>query len=117
MILPMRIFRLTAVVVTLACVSCSSGKRFYPVRGKVLVNGKPAEGVTVVFHPQDDNDPKPVQPSAITAADGSFSLRGFIVQQRELKEGAPAGKYLVTCIWYPPDLEKYIGMEILPDRL
>ena len=61
--------------------------------------------------------PKPVQPSAIVRADGSFELRSYLVQERVVKEGAPAGQYLVTCTWYPPDLEKYLGMEKLPDKL
>jgi len=105
------------VLATLCCVSCSSGTPCYPVRGKVFVNGKAAEGVTVVFHPIDDPDPNPVQPSAVVSADGSFALRSYFVKDRVLKDGAPAGKYRVTCVWYPADLQKYLAQEKLPDKL
>src|SRR5262249_15204174 len=108
---------LVSALLVLCCSSCQGGKRFYPVRGKVFANGKPAEGVTIILHPLDDPGPKPVQPSAVVQADGSFELKSFLVDQRVLKDGAPAGQYAVTCTWYPPDLEKYIGMENLPDRL
>jgi hypothetical protein len=81
------------------------------------VGGKPAEGVTVVLHSLDSPDPKPVQPSAVVQVDGSFELRSYLVPQRALKEGAPAGKYRVTCTWYPTDLQNYLGMENLPDKL
>ena len=86
------------------CVSCGGGKRFHPVRGKVFADGKPAEGVMVVLHPADDADPQPVQPTGVVGADGSFELRTYVVQDRVVKEGAPAGQYRVTCTWYPPDL-------------
>jgi hypothetical protein len=108
---------LAAGLVALCCPACQRGKRFYPVRGQVLADGKPAKGVMVIFHPLDDPDPHPVQPSAVVQEDGSFALRSYLVGQRVLKEGAPAGQYLVTCTWYPPDLEKYLGMENLPDKL
>jgi hypothetical protein len=102
----------------LCCSSCQGGKRFYPVRGRVLVNGQPAAGVSIVFYPVDDPDPKPVTPSAIVQADGSFELKSFVVQERVLKDGAPAGTYQVSCVWYPPDLQKYLNAgAALPDRL
>jgi hypothetical protein len=108
---------LASVLIVLCCSSCQKSRPFYPVHGHVFANGKPAAGVTIILHPLDNSDPQPVQPSAIVEADGSFVLRSYLVQQRLLKEGAPAGQYLVTCIWYPPDLEKYLGTEILPDKL
>jgi hypothetical protein len=83
----------------------------------VFADGKPAEGVMVIFHPLDDPDPQPVQPSAVVQPDGSFELRSYLVQQRALKEGAPAGKYAVTGTWYPADLQNHLGKENLPDKL
>jgi hypothetical protein len=105
-----------SVLVALCGSSCQGGKRFYPVHGRVFADGKPAEGVTVILHPVNDPDPKPVQPSAVVRADGSFELNSFLLEQRVLKEGAPAGQYLVTCTWYPPDLQNYLGREVLPDK-
>lgn len=106
---------LTAIV-ALCCSSCGYGKRFYPVTGKVLVDGKPAEGLTVVFHPATETEP-PLQPTAIVGSDGSFTLQSWLVEERELKQGAPAGEYRVSCVWYPPDVEKYLANAVLPDRL
>jgi hypothetical protein len=98
--------------------SCSGGKRFYPVRGHVSVNGKPAEGVSVVFYLVDDPDKRPIQPSAIVQANGSFELKSFVLDDRTLKDGAPPGQYQVSCVWYPPDLAKYVNAMLpLPDRL
>ena len=96
--------------------SCNSGPRFYPVRGHVFVNGKPAEGVLVIFHP-DGPDGCAVQPSGHVRADGSYELRTFLVKERVTKDGAIAGSYRVTCTWYPEDLQKYLGNEHLPDKL
>jgi hypothetical protein len=104
-------------LIVLCCASCRKGKSFYPVRGQVFADGKPAQGVTVIFHPEDEADPDPVQPSAVVAADGSYVLRSYVVQERKLREGAPAGRYRVTCTWYPPDLQNYLGNENLPDKL
>jgi hypothetical protein len=108
---------LIPVLIALCCSSCQRGKQFYPVRGHVFANGKPAEGVMIVLHPLDDPDPEPVQPTAIVGADGSFTLKSYLVRERVLKDGAPAGKYVVTCTWYPPNLQDYLGMENLPDKL
>ncbi len=45
---------------------CQRGKAFYPVKGQAFVDGKPAAGVTIVFHPLESTDP-PLLPSAIVA--------------------------------------------------
>jgi hypothetical protein len=72
---------LLPVLLALFCSSCQRGKAFYPVSGHVFADGKSAAGVTVVFHPVDDTDPQPVQPSAVVGADGSFVLRSFLVDK------------------------------------
>jgi len=105
-------------LVALGSSSCGGGKRFYPVHGRVTVNGKPAEGVSIVLYLVDDTDRRPIQPSAIVQADGSFELKTFVLDDRTLKDGAPAGQYQVSCVWYPPDLQKYVNAMLpLPDRL
>jgi hypothetical protein len=110
---------ITAIAVAAVCTtSCNRGKQFYPVHGKLLVNGKPAEGVNIVLYLIDDQDAKPLQPSASVQADGTFEVKTYIVQDRCVKEGAPAGKYQVSCVWYPADLQKYLNAgAALPDRL
>jgi hypothetical protein len=108
---------LVAIAVVSLFSSCSSGPRFHPVRGQVFVNGKPAEGVLVVFNPDGPTN-SAGQPSGHVRADGSFELRTYVVRDRITKDGALAGAYLVTCVWYPEDLHNYIGkMEQLPDKL
>lgn len=101
----------------LACAACGGGKRFYPVHGSVLVNGKPAEGVTVIFSMVDDPDPEPARPTGGTQADGSFKLSTYLTKERVVKTGAPAGKYVVTCFWLPPEAAKVGAGRDVPDKL
>jgi hypothetical protein len=66
----------------------------YPVRGKVLFDGKPAAGAEVRFNPLRPAEKKEFYPVAKVEADGSFTLTTF-----ENKDGAPPGEYLVTIRW------------------
>ena len=100
----------------LCCSSCQGGQRFYPVRGTVLANGKPAYGVLIALHPEDDTGPKALRPSATVRADGSFEMKTYLHAEQAVKDGAPAGKYVVTCVWWPLDRSGY-GAENLPDKL
>ncbi|HET6572494.1 MAG TPA: hypothetical protein VFG68_02750 [Fimbriiglobus sp.] len=80
----------------LLAASCGdSGPTLYPVNGKVLVNGQPAEGAMVVLHPADPKAPKP---SGTAGPDGSFTLF-----THPHGDGSPAGDYAVIVTWYPPD--------------
>jgi hypothetical protein len=73
----------------------------YPVRGQVFVNGLPAEGAFVVFHPEyDPADPDHPRPRAKVRPDGSFALWTY-----ETDDGAPAGTYVVTVVWAPGEFE------------
>jgi hypothetical protein len=100
-------------VLALCCASCQQEKQFYPVRGQVLVDGQPAEGATVVLHPLQASDP-PLLPTGVVAADGSFVLQSWLVEERVLEQGAPAGEYQVTCVWAPGDLG---DGDKVPDKL
>jgi hypothetical protein len=83
----------------------------FPAEGKVLVRGKPAEGVQVFFHPREPSQRG--KPRGITGADGRFQLRTY----RD-GDGAPAGEYTITVYWpgpYNPKLPK--EDQIPPDRL
>ncbi|MDY3552739.1 hypothetical protein R5W24_001827 [Gemmata sp. JC717] len=94
-----------------AAVSCSSndGPPVFPVRGKVLVNGKPAAGVTVSLH-QTGEKTLVMNPRGVSAADGTFQI-GY----QTATDGAPAGQYAVTFVWLPPRGET--DPEEKPDRL
>jgi hypothetical protein len=103
----------------LVCAACGGvdGRKFYPVHGSVLVNGKPAQGVTIIFSLQDDPGPEPTCPTAGTRADGSFELNTWLPKERVLKTGAPAGTYIVTCFWLPPELANVGAGQTAPDKL
>jgi hypothetical protein len=64
-------------------------KPAFPVRGQVLVAGRPLETGFVVFHPADKAAGAP-RPSGYVK-DGKFSLTTY-----KAGDGAPTGDYLVT---------------------
>ncbi|WP_166827788.1 hypothetical protein [Thalassoroseus pseudoceratinae] len=90
----------TLVFVGLLLSGCSSKPSYqeadvYPVSGSVSVNGKPAAGVIVVFHPQTDTGmTKGNKPYTTTGEDGTFQVTTYVTG-----DGAPAGEYIVTLIW------------------
>ena len=84
-------------ILMLATASCSSEATLNIVRGKVLVNSKPADGAMVVFH-LEGGDINTIPATGACGADGVFSL-----VTRD-KPGARAGHYIVTVIW--PDTSK-----------
>src|SRR5262245_41463518 len=63
----------------------------YPVKGTVLVDGKPAKEVSVLFHPKQEVGNRPYVPSGKTDEKGEFALSSFVEG-----DGAPAGEYDVT---------------------
>jgi len=66
----------------------------YPVKGAVLVDGKPAKDVFVSFHPKEGVGDRPYLPSGQTNENGEFVLSTFVEG-----DGAPAGEYDVTVTW------------------
>ncbi|MBS0266480.1 MAG: hypothetical protein JSS02_31400 [Planctomycetes bacterium] len=106
----------------------SSPEPLVVVRGMVLVNGQPAAGARVTFHPAEGGKPvfEPAKtvaagkitppelslmPWAIAEADGSFEVTTF-----EPYDGIPAGDYLVTVSW-APQISGGSEPEEGPDRL
>jgi hypothetical protein len=71
-------------------------KPVYPVKGRVLVNGKPAAGVTVRFISLDDPDDELARPLGTTDDDGWFTVSTY-----KLDDGLPAGAYAVSLSWLP----------------
>jgi hypothetical protein len=65
----------------------------YPVRGQVLLDGKPLPGVLVVFHPVVDEGFDSGRPTAQTDAEGRFT-----VITHGLGDGVPAGEYRVAVV-------------------
>lgn len=86
---------LSLVVACLLVSACGKrGKTCYPVKGKVLLDGKPAKDVMVIFHPKDESDPERAAPSAQVDENGDFVLSTVAHN-----DGAPAGEYSVTFTW------------------
>lgn len=74
--------------------ACSDGRKpTFPVRGRIMVDGKPAPDCFVMFHPVD-NDPVRVCPITQADADGYFSISSYVSG-----DGAPAGEFIVTFEW------------------
>jgi len=87
---------LTAVLFT----SCGDGRvSVYPVRGRVMVGGKPAEHALVIFHPVDaTGELEQIKPEGRTDAEGYFRLRTY-----GMADGAPAAEYRVAITWPAAD--------------
>lgn len=83
----------------------------FPVEGKLLIRGKPVQGVQVFFHPRDATQRG--KPRGVTDAEGKFQLRTY----RD-GDGAPPGDYTVTVYWpgrYNPKVA--VDDQLPPDRL
>jgi hypothetical protein len=102
-----RIVRLVLAVAVVLPLGCGSGsdKGLVPLSGSVFVQGRPAAGATVVFHPlavltasppttRDANVAPVPFPTAVVAEDGSFKLTTF-----SAGDGAAPGQYRVSVIW------------------
>jgi hypothetical protein len=87
------IFGLVACASVVLC-SCGRSNRLpvYPVKGTVLVDGKPVKGVHLSFWPENGAaDVGAYSPQAETDENGAFVLSTY-----DAGDGAPAGKYFVT---------------------
>jgi hypothetical protein len=76
------------------CFGCGSGPKLVSVTGRVLVEGKPATGAYVQFHPEGKNTPP--WPSARVKEDGSFQVTTLLPGEKTARRGAPPGRYAVT---------------------
>lgn len=91
------------VCLSLSCAALLAGcgepannwKERVPVTGVVQMNGKPAEGVKLTFHPKGGMDQaEPTKSSAMSDAEGKFSASTY-----EVGDGAPIGEYDITLTW------------------
>jgi hypothetical protein len=80
----------------LFCPACSgpSHPPVYPVRGQILVKGKPAANAMVTLHPIGDNGRDTIRPVGYADDSGHFTLTSY-----EKGDGAPEGEYRVTVSW------------------
>jgi hypothetical protein len=95
--------RLAAAVACLglAAVGCGGeaedGPPVHPVSGTIFVDGAPAAGAEVVFHPLARLPAGTPPPTAVVEADGRFRP-----STRTAHDGAPAGDYAVTVVYPLP---------------
>jgi hypothetical protein len=80
-----------AAFVAAGCSNKEAHKPVFPVRGRVLFEGKPTPHALVVFHPLGAEDNDAVRPRSQVGPDGTFTLTTY-----EAGDGAPAGQYRVT---------------------
>jgi hypothetical protein len=75
---------------------CSGSKQppVYPVRGQVLLNGKPLAQAIVTFHHQGSGPEAPA-PSAQTDSEGRYTLTSY-----QNGDGAPEGDYAVSLVCF-----------------
>jgi hypothetical protein len=80
----------------LASCGPGDGPVLYPVHGKVMFKGQPAEGATVMFQREDapKTSAPPLVPIGFVDNEGNFSL-----ETEDVGYGAPAGKYRVLIQW------------------
>ena len=69
----------------------------HPATGTLTINGKPAEGALLVFHPAAGRefDARGTRPRATVEADGTFEVTTY-----QSGDGAPAGDYRVAILWF-----------------
>jgi len=82
----------------------------FPVSGQVMVDGRPAEMLSVKAEPAFEKPAEVPASSAFTDKEGRFSLSTF-----ESGDGLPSGKYKLTFMWGQFNLlnGQYTG----PDKL
>jgi len=82
-------WKLAVVLSAVSCTSCSGEPALNSVKGKVLYQNQPIQGVVVSFHPKGASL-ETLLPVGQTKEDGTFTLT------TGKAEGAPAGEYFVT---------------------
>jgi hypothetical protein len=84
----------------------------YPVQGKVLCDGKPAERALVWLHPVGSEGKQVPRPYGRVGKDGTFQLSTY-----GSGDGAPAGRYKVVVFWRAPGkIGDDEGPSLLPVR-
>jgi hypothetical protein len=95
--LPLRALVSAVTLVWSLTLGCSEPDRVsvYPVRGKVLYQGRPAAGAQIVFHATASvASPTVPIPRATVQVDGTFELTTY-----QSGDGAPEGRYDVSIVW------------------
>lgn len=91
----------------LAAAGCNASSNLLQVDGKITVDGAPAKGAVLLFHP--DGGAAATPSSAQAKDDGTFTV------VTDTKPGIPPGNYIVTVTWpdpahVPSERDKMLGM-------
>ena len=86
------LFTLSTLVICMMA-GCGGPSLIKP-KGKITVDGAPAVGAVLLFHPVDNKE-APVA-TGVAESDGSFTLTS------NMAEGVLQGKYIVTVTWPDP---------------
>lgn len=83
----------------------------FPVSGRLLVDGRPANNAQVFFHAQDRSKTTQGLPFAVAGTDGAFQAGTYLPN-----DGLPSGEYVVTVQW--PLMTVVDGEDVAgPDQL
>lgn len=88
-------------LVSIGITGCGGGTSLVQVTGKVLVDGQPADGAIVLFHPE--SDALGSVPTAVADASGEFK------PVTNTDTGIPVGNYRVTVSWPDPAMRQGAG--------
>jgi hypothetical protein len=100
-VLPSALCSTVLIALVVITAGCDRGLSLVKVQGKVTVDGKPANGAVILFHPQSQENGS--VSSAVASDQGTFSP----VTNGE--PGIPAGVYQVTVSWPDPSVKKSEG--------
>ena len=85
---------LFSLYLTIALIAGCGGPGLLKVSGKITVDGAPAVGAVLLFHPMDNKDASIA--SGVAGSDGTFTLTSGIIP------GVSAGKYAISVTWPDP---------------
>ena len=68
----------------------------FPAKGIITFKGEPISGALVALHPKTPTAGTP-NPRANVGKDGAFQVSTYVTA-----DGAPAGDYTLTVLWYKP---------------
>lgn len=88
---------LIAMYLSVALMAGCGGPSLVKITGKILVDGAPATGAVLLFHPVNNKDASVA--TGVAESDGSFTLTS------NMNAGVLPGKYIVTASWPDPSVK------------
>jgi hypothetical protein len=117
---PLASYPFAALFILLACglAGCRKSRLdalppVFAVEGEIYVNGKPAHGAVIAFHPKKKAEGPISTSRGVADSLGKFALTTFVAG-----DGAPEGEYVVTVYWPQRPLNPHGESDPLPaDKL